>query len=281
VKETAMARMKLGLIVGLSENVEEGFKKVADVGVPTCQLSCVAESLVGHPDPAEVRQVADQIGVEISSVFLLFAGQRFDRFTGPPTMGLVPEALRAERLALSKDFSDHVAAMGVSSITCHMGFIPDDPGDPEYPGFIDATKELIAHCAKNGQDFCFETGQELPSTLKRTLRDVDMPNAAVNLDPGNLILYGMAHPLDAVEIFGEDVRGFHAKDGRWPNRDEALGIEVRLGDGEVNFPLVLTELKKKGFRGPITIEREISGPQQRVDILYAKEFLEPYLELEE
>lgn len=276
-----MAKIKLGLIVGLSENVEDGFKKVADVGVPTCQVACAAEPLLRHPDPTKIREVADQIGVEISSVFLAFEGHRYDRVNGPPTMGLVPEALRAERLAMSKDFSDRVAEMGVGSITCHMGFIPDDPADPEYAGFIEASKELIAHCAKNGQDFCFETGQELPSTLKRTLRDIDLPNACVNLDPGNLILYGMAHPLDAVEIFGEDVRGFHAKDGKWPNRDEALGIEVRLGDGEVNFPLVLANLKKKGFRGPITIEREISGPQQRVDILYAKEFLEPYLELEE
>jgi sugar phosphate isomerase/epimerase len=274
-----MAKLKLGLIVGLSDNVEEGFRKVADVGVPTCQLSCVAESLVKHPDPAQIRKTAKGIGVEISSVFLLFQGQRFDRFDGHPTMGLVPEDLRAERLALSKEFSDIVKGMGVNSITCHMGFIPDDPKDPLYTGFIDTTSKLVAHCGENGQDFCFETGQELPSTLKRTLRDIDLPNAAVNLDPANLILYGMAHPLDAVEIFGEDVRGFHAKDGLWPNRDEALGLEVKLGDGDVNFPLVLARLKEKGFRGPVTIEREISGPQQKQDILYAKEFLEPFLEL--
>jgi len=274
-----MAKMKLGLIVGLSENVEEGFRKVADVGVPTCQLSCVAENLVKHPDPPAIRKAADRIGIEISSVFLLYHGQRFNRFDGYPTMGLVPEDLRPGRSALSKDFSDVVKAMGVNSITCHMGFIPDDPADPDYIGFIDATSRLVAHCGENGQDFCFETGQELPSTLKRALRDINLPNAGVNLDPANLILYGMAHPLDAVEIFGEDVRGFHAKDGRWPNRDEALGIEVKLGDGEVNFPLVLARLKEKGFRGPVTIEREISGPQQKEDILHAKTFLEPFLEL--
>lgn len=87
----------------------------------------------------------------------------------------------------------------------------------------------------------------------------------------------MAHPLDAVEILGEYVRGMHAKDALWPNRDESLGIEVPVGKGEVDFPLLISRLKAKGFQGPITIEREISGEQQKKDILEAKKFLQPYL----
>lgn len=276
-----MARIQLGIIVGLSDDVEQGFRKAVDLDLPTCQLACVAESLVRHPDPAAVRRAADEAGVAVSAVFLVFEGQQYDRFNGAPTMGFVPRPLRAARVSLAKEFSDRVREMDVPAIACHMGFIPDDFTDPDYVGFIDAAQDLIAHCADNGQDFLFETGQELPSTLKRSLRDIGLPNAGVNLDPGNLILYGMAHPLDAVEIFGNDVRGFHAKDGKWPNRDEGLGIEVPVGEGEASFPLLLPILKAKGFRGPITIEREISGPQQRVDILKAKEFLEPFLELDD
>ncbi|MBU1291864.1 sugar phosphate isomerase/epimerase, partial [bacterium] len=132
------------------------------------------------------------------------------------------------------------------------------------------------HCKRNGQIFCFETGQELPSTLKRLIINIG-DNAYVNLDPANLILYGMAHPLDAVEILGEYVRGMHAKDALWPNRNEGLGIEVPVGKGEVDFPLLLSKLKEKGFKGPVTIEREISGEEQKKDILEAKKFLEPYL----
>ena len=88
---------------------------------------------------------------------------------------------------------------------------------------------------------------------------------------------GMAHPLDAVEILGEYVRSMHAKDALWPNRDEGLGIEVSVGKGEVEFPLLISRLKEKGFKGPITIEREISVEQQKKDILEAKKFLQPYL----
>ena len=46
------------------------------------------------------------------------------------------------------------------------------------------------------------------------------------------------------------------------------------GEGDVNFPAFIAKLKSQGYDGDITIEREISGEQQRLDILEAKEFLE-------
>ena len=93
------------------------------------------------------------------------------------------------------------------------------------------------------------------------------------MNPANLILYGKADPLDAVAIFGPWVRGMHAKDALWPNRGDRLGQEVRLREGRVNFPLLLRRLRAYGFRGPVTIEREIAGPKQIEDIKHAIEFL--------
>ena len=66
----------------------------------------------------------------------------------------------------------------------------------------------------------------------------------------------------------------HAKDGEYPTNGEFLGEEKRIGDGRVNFPLLIERLKAKGYDGPLTIEREISGDQQVKDIIYAKKFLE-------
>ena len=274
-----MDKIKLGLIVGLStnNNIAASFEKVASLNIPTCQVSCTAEAIVGKLKPEEIRKAADGAGVEISSFFLLFEGQVFNLKDGPVTMGFIPERYRRERLKLAKIYSDMVGAMGVKSITSHVGFIPDDEKDPLYRSFIPVMREFTEYCAKNGQIFCFETGQELPSTLKRTIRDIGTGNIGINLDPANLILYGMANPVDAVEIFGEYVRGFHAKDGLWPNRDEYLGHETPLGKGCVRFDLILSRLKAKGFRGPVTIEREISGKQQIFDIKKAMKLLEPFL----
>ncbi len=272
-----MPKMKLGLIVGVSDNPVESFERVIEVGIPTCQLACTAERMVDRIDPKALREAADQTGIEISSFFLLFEGQVFNLRDGPATMGLVPPQHRKRRLALAKRFSDLVAEMEIGSITSHIGFIPDDERDPVYGGFVKVMRDLARYCEDNGQIFCFETGQELPSTLKRTIVDVGTDNLGVNLDPANLILYGMANPLDAAEILGEYVKGMHAKDGVWPNRDEVLGHETPLGQGRVRFDLLIPRLKAKGFKGPVTIEREIHGPQQKIDILRAKDLLEPLL----
>ena len=108
----------------------------------------------------------------------------------------------------------------------------------------------------------------------RMIEDIGSDFLGVNLDPANLLLYGKANPVDAVEIFGSKIRGVHGKDGLYPTSPKALGKETRIGDGKVNYPLFLKKLQDVGYQGDITIEREISGEEQIRDILYAKQYLE-------
>ena len=91
----------------------------------------------------------------------------------------------------------------------------------------------------------------------------------MNLDPANLILYGKANPVDALDVFGGYVRGVHAKDGLYPTNGRELGTEVKVGAGKVNFPALLRGLKAHGFDGSLTIEREIEGDQQTKDAIAA------------
>jgi len=111
----------------------------------------------------------------------------------------------------------------------------------------------------------------------RCFNDVGLPNLGINLDPANLLMYGNANPLDALDMFGRFVRGVHAKDGEYPTDGYKLGPEKALGEGRVNFPLLIPKLKSFGYAGSLTIEREISGPQQIVDIKRAIEVLTPLL----
>lgn len=270
--------MQLGTMVLITENIRKSFEEVAKLGIQTCQISCTAEFMIDKLRPKDIRKASEEFGIEISSFFLVFEGQIYNRTEeGVSTVGFIPDKFRTKRFELAEKFSDMICEIGVKSITSHVGAIPNDPKSPLYLEFVPVMKKFVEYCKKNGQIFCFETGQELPSTLKRTIIDIGLENIGINLDPANLILYGMAHPLDAVEILGEYVKGMHAKDALWPNRNEGLGIEVQVGKGEVDFPLLFSRLKEKGFKGPVTIEREISGEQQKKDILEAKKFLEPYL----
>ena len=141
-----------------------------------------------------------------------------------------------------------------------------------------ACKTIVAKCKENGQNFLFETGQETPVTLKRAIQDIEKAlgkgNVGINLDPANLLMYGKANPVDALEVFGEYVMGIHGKDGKYPTDGHHLGDEVPLGQGKVNYPAFIAKLKEVGYEGDITIEREIDGDEQKKDIRMAKDLLD-------
>lgn len=160
----------------------------------------------------------------------------------------------------------------------NTGFIPENPANPLYPGLIEVLTEIAGHCARNDQGFWFETGQETPVTLLRAIRDVGTDNLGVNLDPANLLMYGKANPVDALDIIGSYVCGVHAKDGEYPTDGRKLGVERPLGEGRVDYPALPSKLQSLGFDGAVTIEREISGPQRIEDIKTGKRFLERILE---
>jgi len=270
-------KMQLGLIVGLHDDMVGEFRKVEDLGLPTCQITGTAEAMVNEGKLAGVAEAMASSSVQVSSIFVTYQGQTYGRKDSPSTDGLIPEAHRGRRTELTLKAVDLIKELGVTSVTSHVGFIPDDEEDPLYVKFLAAMKRIAQRVKSNGQIYCYETGQELPSTLKRTIDHVGTGNLYINLDPANLVMYGKADPLDAVEIFGPLVRGMHGKDGVWPNRDEVIGHETRLGEGRVNFPVLFRRLKSFGFAGPVTIEREITGPQQIEDIKHAMGFLEPML----
>lgn len=110
--------------------------------------------------------------------------------------------------------------------------------------------------------------------MLRAITDVGVNNQFVNLDTANLILYGKGNPVDALDVIGKLVRGTHAKDGLFPTDPKKIGEEVPIGKGKANFPKLIAGLKKLGYDGPLTIEREISGPRQLEDIRKEKVYLE-------
>ena len=270
--------LPLGVMTSLGDDPLDRFRKVREMGFTTCQLSNPPEKYVYGPDAARwtdrVRQALAETGVRITSVFIMFKGHIWNRIDGPRTIGLVPEATRAGRVIHACRMSNWARSIGLDAVTSHMGFIPENPDDPRYRPLVDVLRDFVRYCGDNGQTFVFETGQETPETLRRTIEDIGLPNQGINLDPANLLLYGKGRPLEAVEVFGQYVVNTHCKDGRWPENDTDLGKETPLGEGDVHFERLIPALYAKGFRGPLTIEREISGPKQIEDIQRAKAILE-------
>lgn len=269
--------MELGLLIAPFGAPEERIRRVHDLGFSNCFLSLDGYLGGGFtPELAtQFRDLLTRYSVTATTVEVVGPGTRTWNFIeGPATIGLVPPKTRAARIDALHQVSDFARQLGVTQVQTHCGFIPEDPLDPLYAGTVEAIREVSHHCQSNGQYFLMETGQETPTTMSRMLRDVAMPNLAVGLDTANLILYGKANPVDAVDILGPHIRSVHAKDGRWPTNPSELGEEVLIGKGLVDFRLVFSKLHRLGYSGAITIERETSGPQQIEDVKQEKLYLE-------
>jgi L-ribulose-5-phosphate 3-epimerase len=274
-REAATARPRLGVVTRIGErsSPEEAISKVHAFGLPTCQVSAGPA-----PDTrmaAPLRQALDQYGVEVTAIMTLGPGPMvWDFYSGPKTIGIVPESTRAARVDALKRASDLGAACHVGAVHTHCGFIPENPNDPLYAETVRAIQDVASYCKSNGQIFLMETGQESPITMLRAIEDAGTGNIYVNLDTANLILYGKGEPVGALDVLGKYVRGLHAKDGMYPVDPKKLGREVAIGQGRVDFPGVIRALHRLSYTGPITIERETSGPQQEADIRSSKIFLE-------
>lgn len=267
--------MKLGIIVEMTKDVSKDFRKIKELGLKTCQLCCWNPELMTDAMAEEVKKAAYEHGIEITAFWCGWSGPVvWDFRSGPNTLGITPAAYRFTRIKELINGLDFAKKIEVGDVVTHAGFIPENPSSSEYFEVVDAIRFIARHADENGQNFLFETGQETPVVLMRLISDAGYSNLGVNLDPANLLMYGNANPVDAVEMFGKLIKGVHGKDGRYPTDGYNLGEETRIGDGRVNYPAFINKLKEVGYTGAITIEREISGEKQIEDIKYAKEYLE-------
>ncbi|MDQ2840187.1 MAG: sugar phosphate isomerase/epimerase [Acidobacteriota bacterium] len=269
---------RLGIVVGVGAKVapDQALEKVRRLGFSTCQMS-VGRAPIELAGP--IRDAAAKHEIEITALMTLGEGRMvWDLRDGPKTIGIIPPQLRSERIAALKRASDLAKACGVRAVHTHCGFIPENPNEPLYSDAVRAIKEVASYARNNGQTFLMETGQETPITLLRTIHDAGLDNLGVNLDMANLVLYGKGEPVGALDVLGPYVRGTHAKDGLYPKDPYGLGEEVAIGKGRVRFAEVIEGLHRLQYAGPITIEREISGPKQESDIAASKQFLQQLLD---
>lgn len=254
------------------------FEEVRKLPDRACQLYSWSPELWTDALARRVRREAQRARVHITAFWAGWSGPIvWDLVEGPTTLGLVPQAYRAQRVETLKKAGDFAGALGVPAVITHLGFIPENAMDPLFREVVIAVRLLAQYYQKHGLAFWFETGQETPVTMLRLIQQVGEPNLGINLDPANLILYGKGNPIDALDVFGTYVRNVHAKDALCPTDPMKLGKEVKVGEGRVRFPEFVRRLKALDYTGEFIIEREITGEQQRRDITATVDYLKKLL----
>lgn len=260
-----LKELEIGIMFWAGRDPLETIREVKSFGVRTGQLGIPGDMPLEGAAEAW-RSVLQQEDFTIVTVFCAYQGESYaDGPTVERTVGFIPQDTRKAREQRTKDASDFAAAIGVGSIACHVGFVPEDTNHPDYIAVRDLMRRICDHAAGHNQTFALETGQEPADVLLRFLKDVDRANLGINFDPANLILYGTGDPIASVEVLASHLLSVHCKDGDWPPKSPAgsLGTERALGEGSVGIEQFIAKLKQVGYKGTLHVEREVEDAEQR------------------
>ena len=192
-----------------------------------------------------------------------------------------------EKIEKSKRILDLAKELETNVVTTHIGVVPGDKNHDRYKIMQEACHELAEYADSIDAHFAIETGPETSAVLKEFLDSLGSTGVGVNLDPANLVMVTGDDPVKAVYNLQKYIVHTHAKDGKqifykdpeiiYGMKQEVIVtedsfIEVPLGEGSVPFKEYLEALTDIGYKGFLTIEREV-GDKPEVDIRAAVEFL--------
>lgn len=283
-----MSKFPIGVLLeSFRTDTKSAIAKAAEIGVGGLQLFATrGENSPENMPAAKRRELLD---------FVKSKGLMFSALCGDLGKGFGNKELNPELIEKSKRILDMAKDLETNIVTTHIGVVPEDENHERYKIMQEACFELSRYADSIDAHFAIETGPETSATLKKFLDGLNSTGVAVNLDPANLVMVTGDDPVTAVYNLKDYIVHTHAKDGVrlresnpeyvyravHPVPEEFVGIkyfeEVPLGTGSVDFPGYLAALEKIGYRGFLTIEREV-GENPEKDIRTAKEFLEKVME---
>jgi len=139
----------------------------------------------------------------------------------------------------------------------------------ELPGYwftdvwsktVSGIREVAEYAASFGVGLCIETHVgSLTMSLRDTIRmveDVNMHNVGILFDYAWVELAGVEKGREAVRTAAKYIAHVHIKDWKLKSRRPADKTSCLMGEGTIDWPDVLDELKKVGYRGYVSDEYE-------------------------
>ncbi len=159
-----------------------------------------------------------------------------------------------QRVAATKKAMSTAYALGAGVLSNHIGGIDEDLAAPSNTRLMEVLLDLARHGDTCGVRLAARTGQVDGPVLKAFLQQMPEGTLGVDFDPGALIINGFSAE-ESFQALYHDIVHVRGRDGV---RDLARGrgVEVQLGRGTVDFPLLIASLEEARYKGYITVERE-------------------------
>ncbi|MHC2069378.1 sugar phosphate isomerase/epimerase family protein [Bremerella sp. T1] len=158
------------------------------------------------------------------------------------------------RVAATKSAMDAAYQLGAKVLVNHIGGIDEELTAETNTRLLEVLHDLARHADTCGVTFAAKTGQVDGVVLRKFLDQLPEGALGVDFDPGALIINGFSaeESYQALAKYVANVRG---KDGV-KDLARGRGIEVPLGRGTVDFPLLIASLEEARYKGYICVERE-------------------------
>ena len=193
-----LEELEIGLMFWAGPDAQQTLEQVKSFGIRAGQLGFAGNLPLEGAAEAWDKVLTAEHFTAVGAVCSYIGEDYADIPTVQQTVGLVPNKTRAERVARTKSISDVARQLGIDSVACHIGFVPEDKHEPLYGEIRDITRDLCDHCARNGQSFTLETGQEPAKVLLRFIEDVKRANLKINFDPANNDSLRTGDPIEAL-----------------------------------------------------------------------------------
>ena len=267
---------KIGTLADwFGKGIVEGIRESQRCGASGVQLYAWNEFDPANLKPEkkkEVKETAAECSQEITALCGELGGH-----------GLEIPKNNPEKIDYLKRVTDLALELDCRIITTHIGIVPADSGCEKYRVMKEACTAISAYAAGLGVTIAVETG---PEKVERLKAFVDVCNSGltgacgglgINYDPANLVMVTDDDEVAGVKIAGASIVHTHAKDGKmnkYVGPDEVYTLfaeggieaiskvsqwftETPLGQGSVRWLPYIRALKEIGYKGYLTIEREV------------------------
>lgn len=171
-----------------------------------------------------------------------------------PTLVTAATERRAKRVTFLHSAIDLAAELGSDCVSLWSGIVRDAVSDEQVWGRLTASlAEVVAYAEQRGVILGFEPEPGMfIDTMPRyeeLLQRVDAPGLQLTLDVGHLHCQGEVPIEDQIRRWGACIVNVHIE-------DMCRGVHQHLmfGEGEMDFPPILTALGEIGYAGGVHVE---------------------------
>jgi len=243
---------KYDVVKAMQEAKDAGFQAIELCLAPTGEFTFSAK----ESQCKKYVEEAKKIGIKICSVA---TGVYWDVSPTDPKKSVQAKALKFTQQALQITRWLNADAFLYVPGAVKPEFLPDYkpvPYGEVYETALKQAKAAVKVADKLKVFLCIENVWNMflysPVEMRDFIKQVGGKYVGSYFDPANVVKNGF--PDHWIPVLGKMIKRIHAKDYKKDPGGFPEGFEVEIGKGETNWPVIMKQLKKVGYNGPMTAE---------------------------